>query len=181
VYTAKLQRVIRQAAPLTRNERKRVVARGPLVALVVSRTRHKEPSLLKQTSVVVLLVLVTAFTAFAGDRERTFRKNELQPMVVKAEAKYRSACGCALKISVTSGIRTHDDMRQARFIARDLADAIGNYCTDTESKQAMCAMRTLEIVRGNETSFRFEGSNGTATTDGISYVSFSMITREVDK
>jgi len=137
--------------------------------------------LLKKITAAGSIVLVSSLVAFAGKAEREFQKKELKPMIAKAEAKYRSACGCALTITVTPSIRTYEDMRQARFIARDILDKADGYCTDTESKKAMCAMRTLEIVRGKETSFTYSGTKGTATTEGVSYVNFEMITRQLDK
>lgn len=135
----------------------------------------------KQLTVAVSVVLATSIFAFAGKQEREFTKNELQPMVAKAKAKYQSACGCALAIKVTASIKTVEDMRQARFIARDIADKVEGYCTDTESKKALCTMKTLDIVRGKETAFTFAGGKGTAVTEGVSYVNFEMITHELDK
>jgi hypothetical protein len=130
----------------------------------------------------LLLVTVTAsVTAFAGKEEREFMKNEVAPAVKEAETKLKAACGCALKINVSDTLKSTDDMRQARNIANGVTEGAPGYCTDAESKKAICQMKTLDIVKGKDTAFTFKGGKGTAVTDGSSYVSWDMMTRELDK
>jgi hypothetical protein len=130
----------------------------------------------------LLLVSITAsLTAFAGKEEREFMKNEVQPAVKKATDAYKASCGCALAITVSDTLKSTDDMRQARNIANGITDSVGGYCNDADSKKAMCAMKSLDIVKGADTKFSFKGGKGTAITDGQSYVSFDMMTREIDK
>jgi len=137
---------------------------------------------MKQAVVIAATMLISIPLAFAGKAEREYQKNELAPSVTKAQDTYKKACGCALKINVNATtIKEIDDMRQARYITENVSDSVAGYCTDTESKKAMCAMKTLDITKGKETKFTFAGGKGTAVTDGQSYVSFDMMTREVDK
>lgn len=72
-------------------------------------------------------------------------------------------------------------MRQAKYVAENIADNVAGYCNDDASKKAMCAMKTLDITKAKESKFTFAGGKGTATTDGQSYVTFDMMTREIDK
>jgi hypothetical protein len=116
-----------------------------------------------------------------GKNERAFMKDELQPALKNATTKFKSSCGCDLKINLTASIKGVEDMRQARNIAGSISDGVAGYCTDGESKKAMCQLKSLDLVRGKESSFAFKAGKGTATTDGQSYVSWDMITREIDK
>lgn len=130
---------------------------------------------------VVAALLISTLTAYAGKEEREYMKNTVVPAVKEAEAKFKSACGCAFAIKVSDGLKTQDEMAQARNISNTIAEGAPKHCTDAESKKAMCALKTLDIVKGPDTKFTFAAGKGTAVTDGQSYVSWEMITREVDK
>ena len=132
-------------------------------------------------AVAVTALLLLSITAIAGKAEREYQKTEMTPAVTKAQDTFKKACGCALKINVAASLKTVDDMRQAKYIADNVSDSVTGYCNDGESKKAMCAMKTLDITKGAETKFSFAGSKGSAITDGQSYVSFDMMTREIDK
>lgn len=129
----------------------------------------------------VAAMLLSIPLAFAGKTEREYQKNELTPAVTKAQDTYKKACGCALKINVNASLKAVDDMRQAKYIAENITDNVTGYCNDDASKKAMCAMKTLDITKGPDTKFSFAGGKGSAVTDGQSYVSFDMMTREIDK
>ncbi|HWU91508.1 MAG TPA: hypothetical protein VN253_29775 [Kofleriaceae bacterium] len=132
-------------------------------------------------SALLLITLTASLTAFAGKEEREYAKNELTPAVKAAETKFKEACGCALKINISDTLKSVDDMRQAKYISAAITDGAPGYCNDAESKKAMCVLKTLDIVKSGETKFTFKGGKGTAATDGNSYVSWDMITREIDK
>lgn len=129
----------------------------------------------------MLLITMASMTAFAGKEEREFAKNEMGPAVKKAETDFKAACGCALKITVSDTLKSIDDMRQAKYISENMSEGAPKHCNDAESKKAMCVMKTLDIVKGPETKFAYKAGKGTATTDGNSYVSWDMMTREIDK
>jgi hypothetical protein len=133
-------------------------------------------------SALLLVSIAASLTAFAGKKERDFMTNEVTPAVKKASETFTASCGCALPITVSDTLASVvDDMRQARSIANAIKDGAPKYCNDAESKKAMCAMKSLDIVKGAKTAFAFKDGKGTATTDGKSYVSWNMITREIDK
>jgi hypothetical protein len=132
-------------------------------------------------SALLLITITAPLLAFAGKEEREFSKNEMAPAVKKAEDTFKSACGCALKINVSDTLKAVDDMRQAKYISENIVEGAPKYCNDADSKKAMCVMKTLDIVKGKDTGFAFKAGKGTATTDGNSYVSWDMITREIDK
>ncbi len=131
------------------------------------------------------LIATTAFlcsvTAFAGKTEREFMTKELQPSVKQAEAKFKSACGCALKITVSDTLKSTDEMSQAKHTCDSITEEAPKYCNDDASKKAMCAMKSLDIVKGPESKFVWKAPKGTVYTDGQSYVYWDMITREIDK
>jgi hypothetical protein len=126
-------------------------------------------------------LMLVSLTAFAGKTERDYLTTEVQPAVKAAESKFKAACGCALKINVSDSLKSTDDMSQARHISNAIAEGAPGYCTDDASKKAVCQLKTLDIVKGKETAFAFRAGKGTCTTDGQSYVSWDMITRELDK
>lgn len=133
-------------------------------------------------AVAVAAVMLVSLTAFAGKAEREYMKNEVMPVVKKAQDNFKKFCGCALTIKVNeTTIKTTDDMYPAKHIASSVADSVEGYCTDDASKKAVCQMKTLEIAKAKEAVFTFKGGKGVATTDGQSHVSFDMMTRELDK
>ncbi len=127
---------------------------------------------------VVLSAIVTSM-AFAGKAEREFIKDSLNPAIAAAEAAFKNTCGCSLKITY-KGMETEDHLRQVRGTANSVAEGV-KYCTDAESKKAVCQMKTLEISKASESGFKFQGGKGLATTDGQSYPTFSMMTDQLDK
>jgi hypothetical protein len=127
------------------------------------------------------LVMVLAVTAFAGKEERDMMTKEVQPAVTRAEAAYKSSCGCPLKITIDDSIKTKNDLYLAKSMAEWVADGVGGYCTDAASKKAICQMQNLTIAKASKIAFTFKGGTGVATTDGSGGVSWGMITRELDK
>jgi hypothetical protein len=126
-------------------------------------------------------VMLVSLTAFAGKTERDYMTNTVKPAVKDAQDKFKASCGCALAINVSDTLKSTDDMAQARNISNAITEGAPAYCNDDASKKAMCQMKTVDIVKGKETGFTFKGGKGTCTTDGQSYVSWEMITREIDK
>ena len=132
--------------------------------------------------VAVIGTLTVSRTAVAGKEEREYLKNDLMPVVKEAETKFKSACGCALAITVDeTTLKTKDDMYPAIHIARSVAEGAPAYCTDASSKKAVCQMKSLVLAKAAEAKFTFKNGKGTATTDGQSHTTFDMMTRELDK
>jgi hypothetical protein len=136
---------------------------------------------MKKVALFAGLMMMVSLTAFAGKAEREYAKNTMTPAVKAAEAAYKSSCGCALKITVAASIKSEEDMRQAKNISESVAEGVKGYCTDDDSKKAVCQMKSLEISKATDTAFTFKAGKGTAATDGQSYVSWDMISREIDK
>jgi len=132
-------------------------------------------------AVIMASVMLLSLTAFAGKAEREYMKNEVAPAVKAAEAKFKEACGCALKITVKDSIKTTDDMYEAKHIAESVTEGAPEYCTDAESKKAVCQMKSLDITKDKEAKFTFKDGKGVASTDGQVYTSFELMTRELDK
>jgi hypothetical protein len=126
-------------------------------------------------------LMLVSLSAFAGKTERDYMTNEVQPAVKAAEAKLKASCGCAVKFSVSDTLKSTDDMAQARNIANAVTEEAPKYCSDDASKKAVCQMKTIEVIKGKETGFSYKAGKGTCVTDGSSYVSWDMITREIDK
>ena len=130
---------------------------------------------------LITLAMFLPVLAFAGKAEREMMKNEVTPAVKESEAAFSKACGCNLKITIADSIKSMDDMAQAKRVAEDVKSNAAGYCTDADSKKAICKMKSLEIGKTTETKFSMSGSRGVATTDGTSYPTFSMMTQELDK
>src|ERR1700754_2221436 len=130
-----------------------------------------------KSALIGTVLMLCSLTAFAGKTERDYMTNTVQPAVKEAETKFKSSCGCALKINVSDTLKTTDEMAQARNISNSITEGAPGYCNDDASKKAICQMKTLDIVKGKETGFAFKAPKGTCTTDGQSYVSWDMITR----
>jgi hypothetical protein len=130
---------------------------------------------------VIIPVLAMSLTALAGKEERDLMTKEVAPAVKQAETTYRAACGCPLAITVTSSLKTMDELRQAKYLAESITEEAPKYCTDAASKKAMCQLKSLDVVKANESKFVFSNGKGTSFTDGQSYTGWEMITREIDK
>mgnify|MGYP005858019217 CR=1 FL=1 len=133
------------------------------------------------------LILVVAFLpilAFAGKTEREFWKNTLTPAMDQAKKSYKEACGCALDINVDETAKKSEDiMRNVRNVCNEIENNAKGYCTDADSKKAICQMKKLVIKHdpAGETKFAFGKGVGTVMLDKQSYVSWDMMTRELDK
>ncbi len=136
---------------------------------------------MKKTVLFAGLMMMVSLSAFAGKAEREYKKGTLDPAVKAAETAYKESCGCALKITVAASLKSEDDMRQAKYISESITEGAKAYCTDAESKKAVCQMKTLDISKGDDTSYSFKSGKGSAVTDGQSYPSWDMMTRELDK
>jgi hypothetical protein len=137
---------------------------------------------MKKVAMFAALMTMASLTAFAATKaEREYMKNTVVPAVKAAEAAYKASCGCALKIIVAASIKTEDDMYQVKHVSESISSSAEGYCTDEESKKAVCQMKTLEISKGKETAFTFKGGKGMSVTDGQSYMPWDNMMRELDK
>ena len=128
------------------------------------------------------LSLVVSANAFADKATREYKKSDVDPAVKEAETKFKAACGCPLTITVAANtIDTQDNLYQVKHIANSISEGAAGYCTDAESKKAVCQMTSLEIQRGKEASFTFKGSKGLAVHDGQSYYPFESMAKQLDK
>src|SRR5256885_42763 len=128
---------------------------------------------------IVTGCLLASVAALAGKEERDFMKTEVQPAARDAEAKWKSSCGCALKVAVDeASFKVKDDMYPAKHFCERVSEEIVKYCTDADSKKAMCAMKTLAIKAQEDVTFTFKGGVGTATVHQTSSPSWDMVARE---
>ncbi len=130
---------------------------------------------------IVATMLFASVTALAGKEERDLMTKEVQPAVHEAEAKWKSACGCTLAVTVDGSINKKDDLYNAKHFAEEISENVGGYCTDKESRAAMCKLKTVSVRKGAEAAFAFKGGAGTAIVDNSAIPSWDMITREVDR
>jgi hypothetical protein len=131
---------------------------------------------------LALVLFFVPLAAFAGKAERDFMKSEVTPAVTEAQAAFKTACGCDLKISIDEAtIKSVDEMRLAKYIAQSVTTGAPEYCTDAPAKKAVCKMKSLKLAKAKETKFTFAGTAGTATTDGQAVANFAMMTDELDK
>ncbi len=130
---------------------------------------------------LILVVSLFPLLAFAGKAEREWLKEKVAPAIKEAEAAYKKSCGCGLKISFDSSIKSQDELSIVRSISNHIKEGAAKHCTDAASKQAVCKMKTLDVKKASESKFTFAGSRGLATTEGQSSISFDMITDVLDK
>ena len=131
----------------------------------------------------LLFVAMLPMIALAGKTEREYMKNEVMPALRTAEETFKSSCGCPLKISLDEAtINEEKGMYEAKHVGEGVTSGAPGYCSDDASKKAVCQMKTLKIMKAKPTEFKWDGkSEGTAVTDGNSYVSFDMMTAKLDK
>ena len=130
----------------------------------------------------VLLLALVPMVSFAADKAtREYVKSDFNPAVTAAQDAFNKACGCKLAIKANGSVKTQDDYRLAKYIAESVKDGAAGYCTDAESKKAVCQMKTLELGKANEATFTFKGGKGVATHDGQANSNWDMMTKELDK
>lgn len=130
---------------------------------------------------IVIVVLGMSLAAYAGKQERDLMSKEVAPAVSTAEGKFKSQCGCDVKITVDDSLKTMDELRSAKHMAEHITEGVEGYCTDAASKKAICQLKTLTFTKGKPAGFSFKGGAGVATTDGQTSCSWEQITRELDK
>lgn len=133
---------------------------------------------------ILVMAALMPMLAFAGKTEREYWKNTVVPAMEKAKKTYKEACGCNLDISIEESVKKSEDvMSNARYVCNSIDESAKGYCTDDASKKAICQMTKLVIKHdpAGETKFAFAKGTGTATLDKSSYVSWDMMTRELDK
>ncbi len=129
-----------------------------------------------------LALALISMAAHAGKAERDFASQEVEPTVKKAVTAVKTSCGCDIKFDYkVEAFKDTDELRKINQLASQFTDNVGRYCNDAPSKAAICKMKTVEVSKANETTFKFSNGKGIATTEGTSVPSWDMITREVDK
>ncbi len=131
---------------------------------------------------IVAALLTVSLTAIAGKLERDTMTKQVVPAIADAEAKFKSSCGCPLKIAVDeASMNTKDLLLQAKHIAEDVGEKSVKYCTDAASKKALCQMKTLEILLRKPCEFTFKNGVGQCTSDGNMRCAWEQITKVLDK
>ena len=131
---------------------------------------------------VTAILIVIPLVAHAGKRERDYMTKDVTPAVNDAMAKYKSACGCSVAITVDeTTVKSRDEMGGIKFIAEGIAEGVVKYCTDDASKKAMCQLKSLTLTKSKPAGFTFKDGKGVASTDGQMNCSFGQITHVLDK
>jgi hypothetical protein len=144
---------------------------------------HRYPRIhsMQHRFLIVAALSAVSLTAVAGKLERDTMTKEVLPAIEKAEAKFKSSCGCPLKITVDDSMNTRDLMFQAKHIAEDVGEESAKYCTDAGSKKALCQMKKLEILQRKPCEFTFKDGVGQCTSDGNMRCAWQQITKVLDK
>ena len=80
-----------------------------------------------------------------------------------------------------ASLETEDQIAFARYIADEVSSGAAHDCADTDSRRALCRMRTLKIAAASQPSFTFDGGVGLATTNGRGNPSWDTIARTIDR
>jgi len=130
-------------------------------------------------------LLMLAGVAWAGEKERA-AKREDEKLLKEAADAFKGSCGCPLKIDVKwDAIKTEDQLYQLKYFANSIKDSVDGYCKTgdgaADNRKAICAMKSVEVTNGKESSATFAGGKAVATLTDSSYVTFDMIKNQVDK
>src|SRR5262249_18771619 len=132
----------------------------------------------KWTIITVLAAVACAApVARARKRERDRMAKDAVPAARAAEAHFKAARECELAVVLDASLETEDQIVFARYIADEVSSGAPRYCTDADSRRALCRMRTLKIAAASQPSFTFDDGVGTATTNGRGNPSWDTITR----
>ncbi len=136
--------------------------------------------------VQVLLAITTlglAQAVFAQDKAfRDYKNDSVTPEIAKTEKAFQESCGCEVKVSYDDKtIKTADDLRAA--IANPISkipDEVKSYCTNADSKKAICKMKKLVFKIDKENGVEFKNGSVTMISDGTGAPAFGSVTKLLD-
>jgi hypothetical protein len=127
-------------------------------------------------------MMLLPILAFAGKTEREYWKSEVEPAIQKAVAAVKTSCGCAMTMDGDDSVKVSTEcMNKVKYTADSFTEKAAKYCSDAESKKAICKMKKLMISKSDKAGFELKGSNGAATTDCSMVYDFDSITPILDK
>src|SRR5688572_8811290 len=112
---------------------------------------------MRYMTVAILSLFAFASVAVAGPAERA-KKKEAEAEIAEAQKAFKKACECDLKFDVKwDQFKTTDSMQQIYWTADSIERDGPTYCADPDSKKAICAMKTIVVTHGKESSAAFKG------------------------
>jgi hypothetical protein len=132
-------------------------------------------------SIIGVVIVVACATAVAGKRERELMTRDAIPAARAAEANFKASCECELSIALDASLQSEDEITFATYIAQEVSRGAAHYCTDADSRKALCRMKLLKIAAASQSTFTFDDGVGVATTNGRGHVTWDMITRALDR
>src|SRR5215468_10100863 len=104
-------------------------------------------------SIIGVVIIVTCATAVAGKRERERMTMDAIPAARAAEANFKASCECELSVVLDASLQSVDEITFAAYIAEEVSKGAPRYCTDADSRKALCRMKTLRIAAATQSSF----------------------------
>ncbi len=133
-------------------------------------------------ALTTLTLILMSSAAFGGKDEREYMNHDLGPAAKAAETAFKASCGCPLKIAFNeTTTKSTNDMYVAKHIVDKITGGAPGYCTDAESKKAVCQLKSLEIGKGAAAGFTFKAGKGVSLHDGQNFLDFERMTKELDK
>jgi hypothetical protein len=122
---------------------------------------------------------MSAGQAFAGKQERAFR-TEVETTIKAGESAVKTNCGCSFTAKIDwDSFKTEDHMRLVKYTFSDFDADSKTYCTDADSKKAVCKMKTISLSYGAKDDLTFANGTVKIVTGGGSY-KFDAIAKLLD-
>lgn len=148
----------------------------------LNKAKKERGVAMNRKSLLVALVLVVSTGAWAGKEERE-KKAELEPRVKAASDAFKSHCGGSISITVDwKSYKTVNDMYQLGYAMDAITEGAATYCKDSESKNAMRALKSVNYAFGNiDKAPAYKDGKIEANSDSSGRHSWEQFTKLVDQ
>ena len=130
----------------------------------------------------ILLLISVSSAAYAGKEERA-RKVEIKSTLKTHAATFKKACGCDVKFDIKWDTYAKvEHMTRIEMAGEKLAENAPTFCTDAESKKAICVMKTMALSYGAEPADpQLKGSTIVGQTNDMRTLDWGEYIKLLDK
>jgi len=133
-------------------------------------------------NLITLLLLLISSASYAGKAERA-RIVEIESALKGHAAAFKKACGCDIKFDVKWDTYTKvENMTRIEMAGEKLVENAPGFCTDAESKRAICVMKTMTLSYGAEPADpELKGSTVVGQTNDMRTLDWGEYIKLLDK
>jgi hypothetical protein len=131
---------------------------------------------------LVATILVLSSAAYAGKAERE-KKVEIETALKVSAESLKKTCGCSVKFDVKwDSYKDTDSMARISMAGEKLVENAAQFCTDADSKKALCAMKVMSLSYGSDpAAAQFKGGTIIGQTNDMRTLDWPEYIKLLDK